>query len=28
VAYGNREMPADPEDLIMHKALLYEQIGA
>lgn len=28
VAYGNRDMPTDPEDLIMHKALLYEQIGA
>ena len=28
VSYGNREMPADPEDLIMHKAMLYEQIGA
>lgn len=28
VAYGNREMPEDPEDLIMHKAMLYEQIGA
>jgi aminoglycoside phosphotransferase (APT) family kinase protein len=28
VSYGNREMPDDPEDLIMHKALLYEQIGA
>jgi aminoglycoside phosphotransferase (APT) family kinase protein len=27
-AYGNREMPDDPEDLIMHKAMLYEQIGA
>lgn len=28
VAYGNREMPDDPEDLIMHKAMLYQQIGA
>lgn len=28
VGYGNREMPEDPEDLIMHKALLYSQIGA
>ena len=28
VAYGNREMPDDPEDLIMHKAMLYEQIDA
>ena len=27
-SYGNREMPEDPEDLIMHKALLYQQIGA
>lgn len=26
-AYGNRDMPDDPEDLIMHKALLAEQIG-
>ena len=26
VAYGNREMPDDPEDLIMHKSMLYEQI--
>lgn len=28
VSYGNREMPDDPEDLIMHKAMLLEQIGA
>ena len=27
VSYGNREMPDDPEDLIMHKALLYAQIA-
>lgn len=27
VAYGNREMPADPEDLIMHKDMLYAQFG-
>jgi hypothetical protein len=27
VSYGNREMPSDPEDLVMHKALLYEQIA-
>ena len=27
VSYGNRDMPADPEDLIMHRALLAEQIG-
>ncbi|MGA1004885.1 MAG: phosphotransferase, partial [Ilumatobacteraceae bacterium] len=26
VSYGNREMPDDPEDLIMHKSMLYEQI--
>ena len=26
VSYGNREMPSDPEDLIMHKSMLYEQI--
>ncbi len=26
VSYGNREMPEDPEDLIMHKSMLYEQI--
>ena len=26
VSYGNREMPDDPEDLVMHKALLYSQI--
>lgn len=24
-AYGNREMPTDPEDLIMHKDMLYRQ---
>jgi aminoglycoside phosphotransferase (APT) family kinase protein len=27
VAYGEREMPEDPEDLIMHKAMLYSQIA-
>ncbi len=27
VAYGNREAPVDPEDLIMHRALLAEKIG-
>jgi aminoglycoside phosphotransferase (APT) family kinase protein len=27
VAYGEREMPEDPEDLIMHKAMLYSQIS-
>lgn len=27
VAYGNRDMPDDPEDLIMHKAMLYEQFA-
>ena len=27
VAYGNREMPDDPEDLIMHKGMLYDQFG-
>ena len=27
VAYGEREMPDDPEDLIMHKAMLYAQIS-
>lgn len=26
-AYGNREMPADPEDLIMHKDMLYQQFA-
>jgi aminoglycoside phosphotransferase (APT) family kinase protein len=28
VAYGEREMPDDPEDLIMHKAMLYSQISS
>jgi hypothetical protein len=28
VAYGEREMPEDPEDLIMHKAMLYSQISS
>lgn len=27
-AYGNREMPEDPEDLIMHKATMYELFGS
>lgn len=26
-AYGNREMPSDPEDLIMHKDMLYQQFA-
>ena len=26
-AYGNREMPTDPEDLIMHKDMLYQQFA-
>lgn len=28
VAYGDREMPDDPEDLIMHKAMLYAHISS
>lgn len=27
VAYGNRDMPQDPEDLIMHKDMLYQQFA-